>query len=243
MEQDTPIAAPIAPPVPVAAPAPVQIDVPTVFPPIFVVHTVHLGREGYALYTCDEGPLDMIGRRVYIVRPTNHGSVFYTVRDDEVENTYHTAVLKKRQGTVNHYITWKNERKCLTRANLKYPVLRIAPMSSLPRVNINSFIPIVQPQQPAQVQATPVVPVVPEAPKIYTIATIPQHAVRAMLRDAAMHEEICSITGEEIDVTNGAVTSCFHLFEKNAIATWLAMPNSRDKCPVCNYKCNSFTLS
>ena len=235
MEQDTPIA-----PVPVPAPAPIP------FPPIFVVHTVHLGREGYALYTCDEGPLDTIGRRVYIVRPTNHGSVFYTVRDDDIENTYHTAVLKKRQGRVNHYITWKNERKCLTRGNLKYPVLRITPMSSLPVVNINTFIPIVQPQQPAPVQPTPVVPVpvpVPEAPKIYTIATIPQHAVRAMLRDAAMHEETCSITGDEIDVTNGAVTSCFHLFEKNAIATWLAMPNSQDKCPVCNYKCNSFTLS
>ena len=57
-----------------------------------------------------------------------------------------------------------------------------------------------------------------------------------------MTEEVCAITGEEIDVANGAVTSCFHLFEKNAIATWLAMPNSRDKCPVCNENCNSYTL-
>jgi hypothetical protein len=57
-----------------------------------------------------------------------------------------------------------------------------------------------------------------------------------------MQEETCSITGEEIDVTNGAMTSCFHIFEKNAIATWLAMPNSQDKCPVCNCKCNSFTV-
>jgi hypothetical protein len=88
------------------------------------------------------------------------------------------------------------------------------------------------------------VPQAPVAPvqKKYPITTIPQHIVMALLRDAAMQEEVCPITSEEIDVTNGAVTSCFHLFEKNAIMQWLLMPNSRDKCPVCNATCNSFTL-
>jgi hypothetical protein len=88
----------------------------------------------------------------------------------------------------------------------------------------------------------PDLPLVPTIIQRHMIHMIPQHAVRAFLRDAAMQEEICPITNEEIDVTNGAMTSCFHLFEKNAIATWLAMPNSEAKCPVCKNKCTTFTL-
>jgi len=93
------------------------------------------------------------------------------------------------------------------------------------------------------VPVAPVAPVVPVAPVInYTIQKIPQHIVMALLRDAAMQEEICPITSEELDVTNGAITSCFHLFEKNAIMKWLLTPNSHNKCPVCNTPCNSYTL-
>jgi hypothetical protein len=107
--------------------------------------------------------------------------------------------------------------------------------TSLPTVQARSFIPINTP-------ATPVVPILPIEKTKFPITTIPQHVVMALLRDAAMQEEVCPITSEEIDVTNGAVTSCFHLFEKNAIMQWLLMPNSRDKCPICNTQCNSFTL-
>ena len=77
---------------------------------------------------------------------------------------------------------------------------------------------------------------------VYSISTIPQHAVRAFLTHAALIEEQCSITGESIDIANGAITTCFHTFQKDAIARWLSMPNSQDKCPVCNTKCNMFTL-
>ena len=131
-------------------------------------------------------------------------------------------------------------------------VVHIEPGTTLPQIQTQSFIPITQPVQ----QANPVQPV-PQLQlpaniaamniprniiKNFPITTIPQHIVMALLRDAAMQEEVCPITSEEIDVSNGAVTSCFHLFEKNAIMQWLLMPNSRDKCPVCNTQCNSFTL-
>jgi SUMO ligase MMS21 Smc5/6 complex component len=67
--------------------------------------------------------------------------------------------------------------------------------------------------------------------------------VRAILRDAAMQEEVCPIIGNEIDITNGAVTSCFHIFEKNAITKWLSTPSSQEKCPICSAKCIAFTLN
>jgi len=117
--------------------------------------------------------------------------------------------------------------------------------TSLPVMKAFSFIPITQPVQPVPMQPVPQLhlPILPiPVEKKFPITTIPRHIVMALLRDAAMQEEICPITSEEIDVTNGAVTSCFHLFEKNAIMQWLLMPNSRDKCPVCNAQCNSFTL-
>jgi SUMO ligase MMS21 Smc5/6 complex component len=88
----------------------------------------------------------------------------------------------------------------------------------------------------------PIVPMAPPKPAKYTIETIPQHVIRALLRDAAMYEEECPITAVDIDITNGAVTSCFHLFEKDAIQKWLSLPNSKEKCPVCNTPCNSYTL-
>jgi hypothetical protein len=108
-----------------------------------------------------------------------------------------------------------------------------------------SFIPIREPLAPvplAQVPLAPVLPAPRPAPRNYVMTSIPQHIVRALLRDAAMQEEVCPITSEEIDISNGAITSCFHLFEKNAIAKWLSLPNSLDKCPVCNCPCNSYTL-
>jgi hypothetical protein len=95
------------------------------------------------------------------------------------------------------------------------------------------------------VPAVPAVPALlppPEGPPKYPIDTIPQHIIRALLRDAVMQEEICPITNMELDVSNGAVTSCFHLFNRDAICKWLSMPGSRDKCPVCNCPCNSYTL-
>jgi hypothetical protein len=110
-----------------------------------------------------------------------------------------------------------------------------------------SFIPIIEAALPVAAPVAPAplptVPVPQEQSIRYKITTIPQHTVRALLRDAAMEEEVCPITSEEIDVTNGAVTSCFHLFEKNAIEKWLLLPNSRDKCPTCNTPCNYYILN
>ena len=225
--------------------------------PEFFVIKMYLGnREGYALYRWTDGGNDNDNRQIHAIRSSRHGELYYTIiQDITLPIEYTTVQSKKAQGNVVRPMTWKYTRSVLrytgAHGNRLYPEIRITNMSSaLPSVRSDTFIPLVNNNPPAQVQnvqnvqnVPEVVPeVVPNVPKQYTITAIPQHAVRAFLRDAAMQEEVCSITGDEIDIVNGAMTSCFHLFEKNAIAMWLAMPNSRDKCPVCNSKCNMFTV-
>jgi len=247
MNQDVPLVAPV----PVAAPGAAPVE--RTLPEYFVFKTTLGNHEGYALYRWTDAGNDNDNRRIHALRPFRHGDLYYTIREDTtLPVDYTTVQTRKSQGNVVNSMKWKYTRSILiysgTTGNRRYPVIHITNVSRLPPHRSSSFIPIVT-ENPVQAPVAPVpnqVQVtntqVPNAPKVYPIPTIPQHAVRAFLRDAAMQEEICSITGDEIDITNGAMTSCFHLFEKNAIAMWLAMPNSRDKCPVCNAKCNMFTV-
>jgi hypothetical protein len=253
MNQDVPVAAPAPVAAPEPAPAPAPAPVERTLPEYFVIKTTLANREGYALYRWTDAGNDNDNRRIHVLRPFRHGDLYYNIREDTTLPVDYTSVqTRKSQGNVVNSMKWKYTRSILiysgASGNRWYPVIHITNMSRLPIHRVYSFIPIVT-ENPVQAPVAPVAPVTnqvqvtnTQAPKIYPITTIPQHAVRAFLRDAAMQEEICSITGDEIDITNGAMTSCFHLFEKNAIAMWLAMPNSRDKCPVCNAKCNMFTV-
>ena len=230
------------------------------FPETFAVDALSGSRRGYALYRWTNGGL-LEGQQVHSLRPLPHMSLYYTITNDETLplNEY-VIQTKKSHGNVIRPARWWYTRKVLeytgNHGDRRYPVIKIQQATTvLPAYRTNTFIPIVQDgQQPnptlqqnpalqqAQLQAlhqlideNPVLPV-------YSISTIPQHAVRAFLTHAALIEEQCSITGESIDIANGAITTCFHTFQKDAIARWLSMPNSQDKCPVCNTKCNMFTL-
>ena len=226
----------------------------TPLPEAFVIHTHSANRAGYALYRWTDAGVDNENRQIHAIRVMQHRELFYdVVTDTSLPLGYRTVQCKKAQGNVVRGLHWAYTRKVLNyegpQGNRRYPEIHITNQSStLPGFKPYSFIPITTaPVIPAipNAPALPGGPAAPAAPRLIqrnTIYTIPQHAVRAFLRDAAMQEEICPITNEEIDVTNGAMTSCFHLFEKNAIATWLAMPNSEAKCPVCKNKCTSFTL-
>jgi len=220
----------------------------------FCVKTRVNGRDGFYLMRWSHGGLDANNKIIHVLKPANHHNNFYNISSTTRTIRWNEIVTKKTSGTVTRSINWMYTNQRLTCDENRIPVIRITPMStSLPTIKGYSFIPITDPVQPAPMQPVPqlqlpahintTVPL-PRIPmeKKFPIITIPQHIVMALLRDAAMQEEVCPITSEEIDVTNGAVTSCFHLFEKNAIMQWLLMPNSRDKCPVCNSQCNSFTL-
>jgi hypothetical protein len=211
------------------------------FPHLFCVKTYMDNREGYYLLRWSLGPNEN-DHPVHILRPRNHDNRLYNIESvplAQVNLNLNTIHTRKNGGNVVRPIRWAFTNQRLKFEDTRIPVLRILPMNSLPAIKPSSFIPII----------TPVVPVIVATPlpapiqKKYTIDSIPQHIVRAILRDAVMQEEVCPITSMEIDIENGAVTSCFHLFEKDAIAKWLSMPGSRDKCPVCNNPCNSYTLN
>ena len=218
------------------------------FPHMFCVKTHMGGREGYFLMRWSVGNI-VNDEMIHILKPTPHRERFYTIEFfplAQQNNNWFRISTRKNAGNIVRPISWKFTSEKLKDGDITIPVLKISPMNALPSMKASSFIPIIT-NTPAVTAVTaapaaPVVPAIPEDPPKYPIETIPQHIIRAVLRDAVMHEEICPITNMELDISNGAITSCFHLFNRDAICKWLSMPGSRDKCPVCNSPCNSYTL-
>jgi len=213
-------------------------------PILFAILAKRGQTRGYYLVRWSHGGLDAANKIIHVLKPANHHNRFYNIHAFQRPGIrWNNIVTKKNQGTMIRASKWKFVNERLHSNGDRIPVIRISPSSTtLPLMPSYAFVPITTNNT---VQAPPV-PVVPPAnitvTRKYPISTIPQHIVLSLLRDAVMQEEVCPITSENIDVANGAVTSCFHLFEKNAILQWLLMPSSQDKCPVCNCPCNSFTL-
>jgi len=219
-------------------------------PILFAILAKRGQTRGYYLVRWSHGGLDAANKIIHVLKPANHHNRFYNIHAFQRPGIrWNNIVTKKNQGTMIRASKWKFVNERLHSNGDRIPVIRISPTSStLPQMPSYAFVPITTNNN---VQAPPVAPPVvpPAVPPVnltvtrkYPISTIPQHIVLSLLRDAVMQEEVCPITSENIDVANGAVTSCFHLFEKNAILQWLLMPSSQDKCPVCNCPCNSFTL-
>jgi hypothetical protein len=228
------------------------IQLPATFCVISGMHINNTWRQGYELLR-SEITTDENNRQIIILYRKNHNNAFFNIVQDQNmrQNEFTNSLTKKPRGRVIKSFRWKLEGKSLTHENTTIPIITMRNSSILPTVVRWNFIPIIQ-QQPLTAEPVlepalePALQSVPEPARVITISpsvkhAIPQHAIRALLRDAAMQEEICAITGEEIDIINGAVTSCFHLFEKNAIQRWLDMPSSQDKCPVCNEVCKCYT--
>lgn len=66
-------------------------------------------------------------------------------------------------------------------------------------------------------------------------APFPKHLVAAVLAKAEADEHLCPITMEPIKQTDAAITSCGHIFQKAAIASWL---EGHDTCPECRQPCS-----
>lgn len=150
-----------------------------------------------------------------------------------INHRLHAVKLRKPRGQTDHDCRWKYTSECLRYQTEFYPVLTVTPAAFLDSdiiKNVSSWVPMREEihRTRMNVEIKPII--------------IPTHAVLALLRDAAIQGSTCPITTEEIDVSNGAVTSCFHLFEKNSIAAWLANEKSKKQCPVCKKECCSYTL-
>jgi hypothetical protein len=212
-----------------------NVPVPTL-PDTFCVRSVYNGRDGYVFYHSSAQP----GQNAARIRPAWHQNMFYNIVASQ-ETEWRNYGFLKSTGTVVRIAQWQKANQYLSHGGVRYDVIKVSPRNVLPAFKTRNFIPIVNNNPPAQAPAPAPAQPAP-ANKNIPITKIPQHAIRALLRDAVMHEEKCPITDEDIDVSNGAVTSCFHLFQRDAIQQWLLMPNSQQKCPVCNAACNAYTL-
>ncbi len=74
----------------------------------------------------------------------------------------------------------------------------------------------------------------PPAPVALAPPPIPKFVAEALIRDAITRAATCPITMEPLKSDTTAVTACFHLFERDAIAVWLAQ--SGDCCAVCKQR-------
>ena len=184
-----------------------------ILPRAFVFKTYYANREGYGLFRWTDGGLDQAGNRIHVIHRHTHGELYYNVRTDtDVNRTWHTAETRKSHGTVTRSMMWRFTREYIINERgedvRRYPVIEItSPSTVLVPCRTETFIPIVNNPTPVGEQAAQLAALeqliaenplpqtgpqtAPNAPKLYTIATIPQHAVRAFLRDAAMQEEVC----------------------------------------------------
>lgn len=73
-------------------------------------------------------------------------------------------------------------------------------------------------------------------PKAVTprIPALPAYVTTLLLEDAIAKKQDCPITMEPITKEFAAVTSCYHVFDRDAIASWLT---SHTTCPVCKQTC------
>lgn len=67
-----------------------------------------------------------------------------------------------------------------------------------------------------------------------TIPTLPGYVTSLLLEDAISKKQDCPITMEPITKETSAVTSCYHVFDRDAIASWLV---THTTCPVCKQTC------
>ena len=201
----------------------VQQDLPI----LFAVLTKRGQTRGYYLVRWSHGGVDAANKIIHVLKPANHHNRFYNINAFQRAGIrWNTIVTKKNQGTMIRAGKWKFVNERLHSNGDRIPVIRISPSSStLPLMPSYAFVPIT---------TNNTVPAVP-------VPAVPVPAVPAVPVPAVPPVNV-TVTRKYPIVTNGAITSCFHLFEKNAILQWLLMPSSQDKCPVCNCPCNSFTL-
>ena len=75
----------------------------------------------------------------------------------------------------------------------------------------------------------------PPTPRGPPPPAFPAHLVSPVLAAAEAERKICPITMEPIRKRTAAITSCGHIFQKEAIQEWL---NSHDTCPECRQRCS-----
>jgi hypothetical protein len=231
-------------------------------PPAFCIESYNMaGRAGYRLFGTIEEEAHPVN--VCIIKAKKHNDMYFQIINDTAHilhnrTTWRQTLARKGQGRINRLAKWRHTGTSLKHDDIEYPVIRIKSYNTItPAIQNESFIPIINNNQATRV-VTPPAPAapVPQAPRIMNLPTrtvppplqpvidvIPQHAIKLILLGALIEGEICPITTNDITLENGAVTTCFHLFDKDAINRWLNSPASRRECPVCKDSCVSYSMN
>lgn len=233
-------------------------------PPSFCVETKIDDRNGYAyLRTTEQAVAQTEGPEgpttLFILNNKNHDNRYFRILNDnphilQNRTTWRNTLTRKANGNMQRVARWMCTGVTLrytssTGLDLDYPVIKFRNTQAvMPVPSIRSFIPLInQPVAPALVPAQPVqpapIPAIVMQPIIIGRDEIPQHAIKLILLGAIIEGETCPISTDEITIENGAITSCFHLFEKTALARWLQLPASRNMCPVCKDECNMYAMN
>jgi len=147
------------------------------------------------------------------------------------------------------YVRCKAINKYMHYNNTRVPIIQKLPGSQFefkqsmfngefPCTTINALAPVyaepmwsLYPTTTVQVAPVVVAPV-PVAPVVAPIqpTPIPKRIAWLIAEDACKNNEICSITLEELTPITASVTSCFHVFDKTALAQWFL---TKEVCPMC----------
>ena len=213
---------------------------PDEFPSVFVSCTEVYPRPKFVLMNCALGPLSL--------REKNPVLVHTSLEDDR--DLFGTIEDKAFQRITNLYVT--TDTTCLpviqlasydfldTTAPCFYPAchatLRVqAPLTAvgirtLFLKNFHEKIPGLLEEAPVEDDAESVDE---EIPVPYPIQqSLKPHTIRAIIKDAVGTD--CPITFEPIQETTSAVTTCQHVFKREAIVEWL---KKNTTCPVCREEC------
>jgi hypothetical protein len=79
-------------------------------------------------------------------------------------------------------------------------------------------------------------------PQQTPLTPIPKRIAMLIAEDACKKDESCPISMEVLTVDTMAVTTCFHVFNQDAIAGWFAQSDSKT-CPVCRASCEVTQLA
>lgn len=135
-------------------------------------------------------------------------------------NNIRVAIIQKVPGSEHEFVhsTFAGEFTCTT--------VSAEPVFIQPMWTLYPPAPILAPA-PTPVP-TPAHTNLPEA--------IPRRIAWLVAEDASKQGESCSITLDEISPITASVTTCFHVFNSDAIAKWLT---TNPLCPMCKKRCQA----
>lgn len=138
-------------------------------------------------------------------------------------NNIRVPVIQKVPGSEHEFVhsTFAGEFTCTTVST--EPVFTQPMWTLYPPAPAPALAPPVPPSSANQVFAN-----LPEP--------IPRRIAWLVAEDASKNGETCSITLDDISPITASVTTCFHVFNSDAIAKWLI---TNPRCPMCKKRCQA----